>query len=74
MQATPNLNPVIKESLLRLGAQYDYQSYFLLTNSKAQAYRHTEYICGLIQKIIDGEQHFYIVELPPQHGKSMTIT
>lgn len=74
MQATPNLKPVVKEGLLKLGAQYDYQSYFLLTNSEAQAYRHTEYICSLIQKIIDGEQHFYIVELPPQHGKSMTIT
>lgn len=74
MKTIPNLKPVVKESLLKLGAQYDYQSYFLLTNPEAQAYRHTQYICSLIQKIIDGEQHFYIVELPPQHGKSMTIT
>ncbi|KMT62667.1 phage terminase large subunit [Paenilisteria newyorkensis] len=35
---------------------------------------HTELICDRLQKIIDGEQKYYIFELPPRHSKSMTIT
>lgn len=57
-------------------AKQMYSEFFLLANQTqdAKLYRHTKLITDKLQKIIDGEQHFYIVEMPPQHGKSMTIT
>nr|WP_133309152.1 phage terminase large subunit [Aeribacillus pallidus] len=37
-------------------------------------FRHTELICEYLQPIADGEQHFIMIEMPPRHGKSMTVT
>jgi len=37
-------------------------------------YAHTELIAEKLQPIADGEQRFLLFELPPRHGKSMTIT
>lgn len=37
-------------------------------------FRHTELICRHLQPIADGEQHFIMIEMPPRHGKSMTVT
>ena len=51
-----------------------YQKYFELVYPDMTMYPHTKYICSLLQKIADGEQHFYIISCPPQHGKSLTIT
>lgn len=36
--------------------------------------RHQKLIADKLQKIIDGEQKHYIIEIPPQHGKSTVIT
>lgn len=55
-------------------ARRNYVDYFSLANPKSKLFAHTKYICEKMQKIIDGERKFYIVEMPPQHGKSMTIT
>lgn len=57
-------------------ARRRYDEFFLMANQtkEAKMYPHTKLITDKLQKIIDGEQHFYIVEMPPQHGKSMTIT
>jgi len=59
-------------------AKRSYADYFTLAtemlNPRGKLYPHTKLICDKLQKIIDGEQKFYIVEMPPQHGKSMTIT
>lgn len=59
-------------------ARRSYASYFKLVgstyNPPARMFRHTKYVCEFLQKIIDGERKFYIVEMPPQTGKSMTIT
>ena len=55
-------------------ARRSYADYFMLVNPGMKLYPHTKLITDKIQKIIDGEQHFYIVEMPPQHGKSLTIT
>lgn len=59
-------------------AKRNYADYFTLAtsmfNPRGKLYAHTKLICDKLQKIIDGEQKFYIVEMPPQHGKSMTIT
>lgn len=37
-------------------------------------YRHTELICEVLQRIADGEQLSVLIEMPPRHGKSMTVT
>jgi predicted phage terminase large subunit-like protein len=39
-----------------------------------QHFRHTELICNELQPIADGEQRYILLELPPRHGKSMTVT
>lgn len=36
--------------------------------------RHTELIADELQKIIDGEQRHIIIEMPPRHGKSLSVT
>lgn len=36
--------------------------------------RHTQYLAERLQAIADGEQKHIIVEMPPRHSKSMTIT
>ena len=59
-----------KESL----ARRSYSDYFLLANPSMRMYPHTKLITEKLQKIADGEQHFYIISMPPQHGKSLTIT
>lgn len=55
-------------------ARKSYADYFLLVNPGMKLYPHTKLITDKLQKIVNGEQHFYIVEMPPQHGKSLTIT
>ena len=59
-------------------ANRSFEDYFKLSNAArvppAQIFPHTHYICEHLQKIVDGERKFYIVEMPPQTGKSMTIT
>lgn len=37
-------------------------------------FRHTELICETLQRIADGEQLSVLIEMPPRHGKSMTVT
>ena len=53
-----------------------YADFFLLANSdiNGKLYNYTKYICDRLQEIIDGKQKHLILELPPQHGKSMTVT
>ena len=55
-------------------AKRNYADYFLLANPSMELYPHTKLITEKLQKIADGEQHFYIISMPPQHGKSLTIT
>ncbi|UUY76958.2 phage terminase large subunit [Staphylococcus haemolyticus] len=35
---------------------------------------HTELIASELQRIVDGEQRHIIIEMPPRHGKSLTVT
>ncbi|UOQ43363.1 phage terminase large subunit [Halobacillus salinarum] len=37
-------------------------------------FRHTEYISERLEPIAHGQQKHLIIELPPRHGKSMTVT
>lgn len=55
-------------------ARRSYADFFLLANPMMKLYPHTRLIAEKLQKIVDGEQHFYIISMPPQHGKSLTIT
>lgn len=52
-----------------------YEDYFQLSQDyQMKLMPHTKFICDALQPILDGEQRFLIVEMPPQHGKSTTIT
>ncbi|TPR40417.1 phage terminase large subunit [Apilactobacillus micheneri] len=56
-------------------AKRSYGNYFKLAHDyNVEMFPHTKLICDKLQKIIDGERKCYIVEMPPQHGKSTTIT
>lgn len=57
-------------------ARRSYAYYFLLANSdiNAKLYDYIKLICDKLQEIIDGKQKHLILELPPQHGKSMAVT
>ena len=37
-------------------------------------FKHTEFLCERLQPIADGEKKRIIIELPPRHSKSMTVT
>ncbi|KIL72702.1 phage terminase large subunit [Bacillus badius] len=37
-------------------------------------FRHTEFICEHLEPVANGEQRFIMIEMPPRHGKSMTVT
>ena len=37
-------------------------------------FRHTEYVAERLERIAEGQQKHIIIEMPPRHGKSMTVT
>lgn len=56
-------------------ARRSYEYYFMLSHeNKYSMYPHVKMLCDYMQRIIDGEQLFLCVEMPPRHGKSATIT
>lgn len=56
-------------------ARREYESYYVLAfDGEFEILPHVKFICDKLQKIIDGEEKFYIFTLPPQHGKSTAIT
>ncbi|MBX8946396.1 MULTISPECIES: hypothetical protein [Lysinibacillus] len=50
----------------------DYVEYVNLSHYKR--FFHTELICDVLQRVVDGEQLSILIEMPPRHGKSMTVT
>ena len=46
-------------------AKRSYADYFLLANPSMKLFPHTKLITEKLQKIADGEQHFYIISMPP---------
>ncbi|MDN6729123.1 MAG: phage terminase large subunit [Alkalibacterium sp.] len=72
MKQTVDRQAIAKEAKKELASRY-YLDYFEYTNN-IQALRHQKYIAPYLQDIAEGKQHFLIVELPPQHGKSTVIT
>ncbi|MET4562192.1 putative phage terminase large subunit-like protein [Lysinibacillus parviboronicapiens] len=51
---------------------HDYVEY--VHHGHYQHYPHTQIVCDELQKIADGKQKFILIEMPPRHGKSMTVT
>ena len=74
MKITNDMKKAIAQSAKMELARRDYKYYFTLANYNSKLYPHTRLLADKLQKIIDGEQHFYIISCPPQHGKSLTIT
>lgn len=37
-------------------------------------FRHTEYIANALEPIANGQQKYVFIEMPPRHGKSMTVS
>ncbi|WP_404333634.1 terminase large subunit domain-containing protein [Planococcus rifietoensis] len=50
----------------------DYVVHVHLGNYKH--FRHTEYIADRLEPIARGKQKYMFIEMPPRHGKSMTVT
>lgn len=76
MRVTDNTRRGVAMAAREELAKKFYANFFLLANSdmNAKLYSYTKYICDRLQEIIDGKQKHLILELPPQHGKSMTVT
>ncbi|MEO4053387.1 phage terminase large subunit [Solibacillus sp. CAU 1738] len=56
-------------------AKRNYREYVeFVHHGHYEHYRHTELICDVLQRIADGEQLSVLIEMPPRHGKSMTVT
>lgn len=72
---TASRKEIIKQMAYYEWCRRDYTEYLKLVHSgRFVNYKHTDYIAKHLQTIADGEQRYIIVELPPRHGKSMTIT
>jgi len=68
------LDALACEASKELSRQF-YRDYVeFVHNGHYEHYRHTELICEVLQRIADGEQLSMLIEMPPRHGKSMTVT
>lgn len=68
------LDALAFEAQLELSRRY-YRDYVeLVHHGSYKHYRHTLLICDVLQRIADGEQLYVLIEMPPRHGKSMTVT
>lgn len=74
-----NLTP---EHMIEIAAQAErelasryYRDYVVYTHHGVyRHFRHTELVCESLQEIVDGKQKYILIEMPPRHGKSMTVT
>lgn len=74
MTTQVNMKEVADNALKELAKRY-YSDFFYLAHGKQyKLLRHQLLISNKLQEIIDGQQRFYIIEIPPQHGKSTVIT
>ena len=69
-----NLEALAKEAKKELAKRY-YRDYVVhVHHGNYEHYRHTELVCEVLQRIADGEQLSVLIEMPPRHGKPMTVT
>lgn len=65
---------IAQQARYELSRRY-YKDYVEMVHHGAyQHFPHTRLICDELQRIADGEQRFLMIEMPPRHGKSMTVT
>lgn len=56
-------------------ARHFYSDYVVYAHhGQYKHFRHTELVCDVLQRIADGEQLSVLIEMPPRHGKSMTVS
>ncbi|MFL0584705.1 phage terminase large subunit [Solibacillus silvestris] len=56
-------------------ARHYYHDYVVYAHhGQYKHFRHTELVCDVLQRIADGEQLSVLIEMPPRHGKSMTVS
>ncbi|MCG1009235.1 phage terminase large subunit [Salinicoccus sp. ID82-1] len=65
---------VAAQAKAELSKRY-YRDYIVTAHhGNYEHYPHTELICKYLQRIADGETLNIMIEMPPRHGKSMTVT
>ena len=69
-----NLEALAKEAKKELAKRYFRDYVVHVHHGHYEHYRHTELVCEVLQRIADGEQLSLLIEMPPRHGKSMTVT
>ena len=74
-QAMTNIPNEVKERAAIELARKHYSYYLrLVHHGNYEPLAHTELIASELQRIVDGEQRHIIIEMPPRHGKSLTVT
>jgi len=63
-----------KQAKIELSKDYFRDYVELVHHGHYKHFRHTELISKYLQRIADGEQLDLLIEMPPRHGKSMTVT
>lgn len=70
-----NIPNEVKERAAIELARKHYSYYLrLVHHGNYEPLAHTELIASELQRIVDGEQRHIIIEMPPRHGKSLTVT
>ncbi|MEB7460146.1 phage terminase large subunit [Staphylococcus borealis] len=70
-----NIPNEVKERAAIELARKHYNYYLrLVHHGNYEPLAHTELIASELQRIVDGEQRHIIIEMPPRHGKSLTVT
>lgn len=68
------LELIAKQAQFEL-ARRSYEDYVeLVHHGTYKHFKHTRLVCSYLQRIADGEQLYVLIELPPRHSKSMTVT
>jgi len=66
---------VLADEAMQELARRNYRDYVeYVHHGHFQHFRHTELVCETLQRIADGEELSVLIEMPPRHGKSMTVT
>ena len=75
MTMTAEQKKLIIREARRESARRNYRNYVKsVHHGNFEHYAHTDLICDYLQRIVDGEQMHLMIEMPPRHGKSMTVT
>lgn len=70
-----NIPNEVKERAAIELARKHYSYYLrLVHHGNYEPLAHTELIASELQRIVEGEQRHIIIEMPPRHGKSLTVT